>query len=83
MTDDVLLAMIRDRLFTAVIGDVMDTLGLTHQFLPPEIRALDPDLVMAGRAMPVLEADIDGAAAEADGEERFGLMFQALDGLRA
>jgi len=54
------LELIRTRLFTAVLGDVMDTRGLTRQFLPPEIRALDPDMVIAGYAMPVLEADCCG-----------------------
>ncbi len=80
MTDDKTFALIRDRLFTAVIGDVMDTAGLTRQFLPPEIRALQPDQVIVGRAMPVLEADIPVAS---NGEsEDFGLMFRALDDLK-
>ena len=38
MTDADTFALIRDRLFTAVIGDVMDAAGLTHQFLPPQIQ---------------------------------------------
>ncbi len=33
MTGDELIATIRERLFTAVIGDVMDAAGLTSQFL--------------------------------------------------
>lgn len=80
MTDDETFALIRDRLFTAVIGDVMDIAGLTRQFLPPEIRALQPDQVLVGRAMPVLEADTPVASS---GEsEDFGLMFRALDDLK-
>ena len=35
MTDEALLATIREKLFTAAIGDVMDLMGLTRQFLPP------------------------------------------------
>jgi len=81
MTDDQTFALIRDRLFTAVIGDVMDKAGLTHQFLPPEIRALRPDDVLVGRAMPVLEADIPPASGNGEGED-FGLMFRALDDLK-
>src|SRR5437588_11984234 len=81
MTDEETFALIRDRLFTAVIGDVMDAAGLTRQFLPPEIRAIRPDYVLAGRAMPVLEADIPPATGEAKGED-FGLMFRALDDLK-
>ena len=38
MDDPELFTLIRERLFTAVIGDVMDKAGLTRQFLPPEIR---------------------------------------------
>lgn len=78
MTDDELFALVRETLFTAVIGDVMDAAGLTRQFLPPHIRALHPDMVMVGRAMPVLEQDI----ADGDDAPPFGLMFPALDELQ-
>ncbi|MBV9117773.1 MAG: RraA family protein [Acetobacteraceae bacterium] len=82
MDDNALFGTIRERLFTAVIGDVMDRHGLTRQFLPPEIRALDPDTVLAGRAMPVLEADCCGDAIGHSGEaDPFGLMLRALDDL--
>jgi regulator of RNase E activity RraA len=81
MTDDDTFALIRDRLFTAVIGDVMDAAGLTRQFLPPEIRGLQPDLVLVGRAMPVLETDIPPTSGNPRGEE-FGLLFRALDDLK-
>jgi regulator of RNase E activity RraA len=85
MTSDAeLFATIRERLFTAVIGDVMDTAGLTRQFLPPAIRALKPEMVVVGRAMPVLEADCCGDVVGHTGRtDAFGLMFRALDELRA
>lgn len=83
MTDEDLFATIRSRLFTAVIGDVMDAQGLTRQFLPPEIRALTPDAVIVGRAMTVLEADCLGDVVGHSGRtEGFGLMFRALDELK-
>jgi regulator of RNase E activity RraA len=83
MNDAELFALVRERLFTAVIGDVMDAAGLTRQFLPPEIRALRPETVLAGRAMPVLEADCVGEVIGHSGTtEGFGLMFRALDDLR-
>lgn len=76
--DTEIFAALREQLFTAVVGDVMDSLGLLHQFLPPEIRPLRDDLIVVGRAMPVLEHDLD--------EERpakpFGLMLEALDDLK-
>jgi regulator of RNase E activity RraA len=81
--DAALFATIREKLFTAVIGDVMDAEGLTRQFLPPTIRALDPDMVVVGRAMPVLEADCSGDVLGHSGQaEPFGLMLRALDDLR-
>jgi regulator of RNase E activity RraA len=77
----------RKELFTAVVGDVMDTLGYTHQFLPPQIQPLRDDMVVVGRAMPVLEAD-DYSASEGPGRvggdlnQPFGLMLRALDDLQ-
>jgi 4-hydroxy-4-methyl-2-oxoglutarate aldolase len=83
-TDAALFKTVREKLFTAVIGDVMDAVGLTRQFLPPEVRALHADMVVVGRAMPVLEADCCGEAVGHSGRpEPFGLMFRALDELRA
>ena len=79
------LALVRERLFSSVIGDVLDRMGLLHQFLPPEIRPLSPDMVLVGRAMPVIEADFF-AESEAGGgplgSKPFGLMLEALDDLK-
>jgi regulator of RNase E activity RraA len=85
-----LLASARKKLFSAVIGDVMDDLGLLERFLPPRIRPLSDDMVLVGWAMPVLEQDIardsDGAVGGAVGDRAFdrpfGLMLEALDGLQ-
>lgn len=83
MDDQKLFAVIRQHLFTSVIGDVMDAAGLTRQFLPPQIRAMEPDAMVVGRAMTVLEADCAGEAiVHADRLEPFGLMFRALDELK-
>lgn len=83
--DEEMFAIARAELFSAVIGDVMDTLGLLHQFLPPQIQPLDPGMVVVGRAMTVLEADYP-AAAEAShnplSTRPFGLMLEALDDLQ-
>ncbi len=80
MTDKELFAIIRDRLFTAVIGDVMDAAGLNRQFLPPEIRAIRPETIIVGRAMPVQVADV--SAGENGKSEAYGLLFRALDDLK-
>src|SRR5690349_16658107 len=72
--DTELFALARRELFPAVVGDVMDKLGLLHQFLPPRIQPLRDDMVVIGRAMPVLEADID-TGSESATNQPFGLMF--------
>ncbi|MCT7666155.1 RraA family protein [Shinella kummerowiae] len=84
--DTELFAAMRNRLFTAVVGDILDTMGLQHQFLPPQIRALRDDMVAIGRAMPVLEADFFASTETGGysplGNKPFGLMFHALDSLK-
>ncbi|MBC7729567.1 MAG: RraA family protein [Microbacteriaceae bacterium] len=85
--DDELFALMRQQLFPAVAGDILDSMGLLKQFLSPGIRPLRPDMVLAGRAMPVLETNCF-AASEPDGQlplsrQPFGLLFEALDGLKA
>lgn len=80
--DQALIDSLRTRLNTSVVGDVLDTLGLTHQFLAPHIRAVNPDHVMVGRAMTVLEADAaSDYVTQAQKTDSFGLMFKALDSL--
>ena len=51
------LQQIRDELFTAVVGDILDMMGHTQQFLPARIQPLREDMVVLGRAMPALEVD--------------------------
>jgi regulator of RNase E activity RraA len=76
--DAELFDIARRELFTAVVGDVMDKLGLRRQFLPPRVQPLTRDMVVIGRAMTVLEADL----AEDSDAKPFGLMLDALDDLR-
>src|SRR5918995_2790900 len=86
-TDEELYGTIRRALFTAVVGDVMDTMGLLRQFLPPQIKPLRNDMVVTGRALTVLEADVFVESHDPSGtdfvSEPFGLMFRALDDLKA
>lgn len=84
--DDELFALLRKDLFTAVVGDVLDRLGFHRQFLPAEIMPLTKNMKLAGRAMPVLEADIydlSGAGKGPLAAKPFGLMLEALDDLKA
>jgi len=80
LADDELLPLIKRELFSAIIGDVLDKMGYLHCFLPPRIRPLRDDMVLAGRAMPVLEVDLEPGG---DGVRKpFGLMLEALDDLK-
>lgn len=84
-SDDELFGLVREKLFVALVGDVLDKLGCQHQFLPAQIKPIQNSMVLIGRAMPVLEADY--FAEKFDGQsplsqQPFGLMFQALDDLK-
>jgi regulator of RNase E activity RraA len=81
MTDAELFAAARRELFTAVVGDVMDQMGLLRQFLPPEVRPMDPAMVVLGRAMTVLELSASEIRTGPAGQP-FGLMLEALDDLQ-
>lgn len=85
-SDDELFALMCRELFTCVVGDIMDSLGLVHQFLPPQIRPLRRDVVVAGRAMPVLAMDVYADRVEGSSNrlmaEPFGLMLEAIDDLK-
>jgi regulator of RNase E activity RraA len=86
MDDDALFSSLRDKLFTAVVGDVLDKMGWRRQFLPQAIAPLRPDMKLVGRAMPVLGADIaDGGSGSSLAPldvKPFELMLKALDDLR-
>jgi 4-hydroxy-4-methyl-2-oxoglutarate aldolase len=75
-TDAELFELINTRLYTAVIGDILDRLGRVHQFLPAKIRPLTPTMRVAGRAMPVLVSDVFSPQ-----RKPFGLLTEALDQL--
>jgi len=84
--DNELFDLVKKELFTALVGDVLDKHGYFNQFLPANIKPISPDMVVVGRAMPVLEADIYGQVVEQTKNELmkkpFGLMFQAIDNLK-
>lgn len=79
--DHELFSIARKELFTALIGDVMDKFGYIHQFLPPGIKPLQPDMVVIGRAMPVLEEDMGNGSPDLIAKP-FGMMLEALDDLK-
>lgn len=85
-SDEELFSLAEKELFTCVVGDVLDKQNLVHQYLPPEIRPLSPQMIMIGRAMPVLAGDTFQVAIEDSANplsaKPFGLMLEALDDLR-
>lgn len=64
-------------LYTPVIGDVMDAMGMFHRFLPPALKPMLPEQKVLGFAMPVLMMDVYGLQ-----NEPFGLLTRALDALK-
>jgi len=84
--DSELFPIARRELYTAVVGDIMDILGHRSQFLPPQVQPLRDDMIVIGRAMPVLEMDDEGGEGpgrKSDVVNRpFGLMLSALDDLQ-
>lgn len=84
--DNELFAIAKKELFTALVGDVLNKLGYLHQFVSPDIKPLRNDMLVIGRAMPVLEADVFAEIAENSQldvmKKPFGIMFEALDSLQ-
>lgn len=58
VVDESVIATARERLYSAVLSDVLDQLGYRHQVLPPRIRPLDEDGILAGRARTGLYRDV-------------------------
>lgn len=74
--DAELRAVILEKLYTPVIGDVLDALGRRHQFLPPQIRGITAQMKLVGRAVPVLLVDVFEPQ-----RAPFGRLTEALDSL--
>ena len=79
-TVDAVVAELRETFFCALISDVLDGLGNTEQAMPPCIRPLDENLVLAGRARTMLYADVY-AQPRAD-ENHYELEIGLVDDLR-
>ncbi len=84
--DKELFRIAKKELFVALVGDILDTMGLQRQFLPPKIKPLQNDFIVIGRAMTVLEADVSEKESRKSEnpilKKPFGVMFEALDDLK-
>lgn len=76
MHDKDIFDLFRAELYTPVVGDILDGLGLSHQFLPQPIQPMTAAMKLIGRAMPVVMIDVYGPQAQP-----FGRLTQALDQL--
>ena len=73
------LADLRARLTTALLSDVLDSLGHRAQALPPRIRPLDEASVMVGRARTALFMDVYDVI---PGENPYELEIALIDNLK-
>jgi len=78
MSED-LLGLARERLFTAVLSDVLDAAGRRAQAMRPGVRPLDEALVMVGRARTGLYMDVYHVA---PGENPYALEIGLVDDLK-
>lgn len=69
--------LMKEKLYTPVVGDILDGMGYYHQFLPQNIRPLREDMKLAGKAMTVLMIDVF-----APQKKPFGDLTEALDQLK-
>jgi regulator of RNase E activity RraA len=72
-----LFALCERELYPPVVGDILDDLGFTHQFLPQPIQPMREGMKLAGRAMPVVMIDVFGKQ-----KQPFGKLTEALDQLQ-
>jgi 4-hydroxy-4-methyl-2-oxoglutarate aldolase len=74
--DAELFRLMKEVLYTPVVGDILDGLGCCHQFLPQPVQPALESMKVAGRAMPVVMIDVYGPQ-----KKPFGLLTEALDQL--
>lgn len=75
--DDELFALLKQELYTPVLGDILDAMGSYHHFLPQPIQPMREEMKIAGRAMPVNQIDVYGPQ-----QTPFGKLTEALDQLQ-
>lgn len=83
--DKELFKVMKEKMYTAVVGDIMDKMGILNQYLPAKVKPLHKDMVIVGRAMTVLEADMQAEKVGKNNPilgQTFGLMLDALDDLK-
>ena len=77
--DEGFLADLRQRLYSAVLSDVLDELGYMSQAMAPRIRPLDEDLVLVGFARTGLFREVSQVV---PGENPYELEIRIVDDLQ-
>ena len=75
--DEELFRLIKEVLYTPVVGDILDGLDCFHQFLPQPVQPMLTSMKVVGRAMPAVMIDVYGHQ-----KKPFGLLTEALDQLQ-
>jgi len=76
---DAYFTLLRDKLYTAVLSDVLDDLGYRDQALPASIRPLDEGIVMAGFARTGAYREVYGVTPN---ENPYELEMALIDDLK-
>jgi 4-hydroxy-4-methyl-2-oxoglutarate aldolase len=66
-----------EKLYSSVLSDILDGLGIRQHTLSRQIRPLYEGIVLTGRAMPILMADVFEIY-----QEPYKLMIEAMDSLK-
>lgn len=75
--EEQLLQVMRDRLYVAVVSDVLDSLGYMDQAMDVRVRPIDPGMRLAGRAHTCLSADVYEKM-----DDPYRLEIEAIDTLK-
>lgn len=71
-----LFSAAREKLYSAAVGDILDSMGQYRNFLPARIRPISTEMVVVGKAKPVVVEDGTGT-----GDRPAGKLLEALDSL--
>lgn len=75
--EDQLLNVLREKLYVAVVSDVLDSLGYLDQAMSEELRPLEPHMRVIGRAHTLLATDVYERA-----ENPYDVEIDAVDALK-
>lgn len=69
---------LREKLYSAVLSDILDELSLRRQTMAPEIRPLSPEMIVVGRAKTVMATDVNRVP-----ERPYEKQIEVLDSIEA